>query len=71
MNSLLQHFGPQILRAVLLSAGSGGPRSVIPNLAELLASFVQRVQGDEMGRWLNAILWEVSEAGLLSIVTSC
>ncbi|ORY23548.1 armadillo-type protein [Naematelia encephala] len=57
-DALLGHFGPQILRAILLSAGSEGPRSVIPNLAELLASFVKRVPGEEMASWLTAILSE-------------
>ncbi len=66
-DSLIKHFGPQILRAILLSAGSEGPRSVIPNLAELLASFVQRVKGEEMGNWLNVILGEVS---LRKVVTN-
>jgi hypothetical protein len=64
----LKHFGPQILRALLLSAGSEGPRSVIPNLAELLASLVVRVPGEEMASWLNAILAEVSDHGL-SVLT--
>jgi hypothetical protein len=58
-DSLLKHFGPQILRALILSAGSEGPRSVIPNLAELLASLVVRIPGEEMAGWLNAILAEV------------
>lgn len=58
VETLLKHFGPQVLRAILLSAGSEGPRSVIPNLAELLATFVTRVNGVEMGQWLNAILAE-------------
>ncbi|RSH89503.1 hypothetical protein EHS25_002053 [Saitozyma podzolica] len=57
-DTLLKHFGPQILRALLLSAGSEGPRSVIPNLAELLASLVVRVPGEDMASWLNAILAE-------------
>jgi hypothetical protein len=57
-NSVLQHFGPQILRAILLSAGSDGPRSVIPNLAELLASFVQRVGVQEIAGWMQAVLAE-------------
>ena len=57
-SSLLHHFGPQILRAILLSAGAEGPRSVIPNLAELLAAFVQRVPGIEVGQWMNQILAE-------------
>jgi hypothetical protein len=64
----LKHFGPQILRALLLSAGSEGPRSVIPNLAELLASLVVRAPGEEMASWLNAILAEVSDHGL-SVLT--
>lgn len=55
---LLKYFGPQILRAILLSAGSEGPRSVIPNLAELLATFVTRVNGIQMGEWLGVILAE-------------
>jgi hypothetical protein len=58
VETLLKHFGPQLLRAILLSAGSEGPRSVIPNLAELLASFVTRVNGVQMGEWLNGILAE-------------
>jgi hypothetical protein len=58
VETLLKHFGPQLLRAILLSAGSEGPRSVIPNLAELLATFVTRVNGIEMGEWLNRILAE-------------
>ena len=57
-DDLLAHFGPQVLRAILLSAGNEGPRSVIPNLAELLASFVQRVPGVQVGQWLEMILWE-------------
>ncbi|ORX41250.1 armadillo-type protein [Kockovaella imperatae] len=56
--SLLQHFGSQMLRAILLSAGSEGPRSVIPNLAELLAAFVQRVPGIDVGTWMSEILAE-------------
>jgi hypothetical protein len=44
-----------MLRAILLSAGSEAPRSVIPNLAELLASFVQRVKGETMMRWFDEI----------------
>jgi hypothetical protein len=55
---LLNHFGYQILRAILLSAGSEGPRSVIPNLAELLAVFTTRVNGIQMGEWLTGILGE-------------
>lgn len=58
--TLLQHFGPDILRAILLSAGSEGPRSVIPNLAELLATFVTRVNGVELGQWLGGILAEAA-----------
>jgi len=57
-DTLLKHFGRQLLRAVLLSAGSEGPRSVIPNLAELLASFVQRIPGEEMMRWMAEVLAE-------------
>jgi hypothetical protein len=57
-NTLLKHFGPQILRALILSAGSGGPRSAIPNLAELLASLVLRIPGPELAGWLQAILAE-------------
>lgn len=56
--SLINVFGPRILRALLLSAGSEGPRSVIPNLAELLASLVTRVSGPDMSSWLDAILGE-------------
>lgn len=55
---LFRHFGAQILRSLLLSAGSEGPRSVIPNLAELLACLVQRIPGEAMASWLNAILVE-------------
>lgn len=51
-------YGARILRALLLSAGSEGPRSVIPNLAELLASLVTRVPGPEMSAWLDGILAE-------------
>lgn len=57
-DTLLKHFGPQLLRAIILSAGSEGPRSVIPNLAELLAGFVSRVPGLEMGQWMDVILAE-------------
>lgn len=57
-DSLIKHFGPRILRALLLSAGAEGPRSVIPNLAELLASLVTRVPGLEMAQWLKEILAE-------------
>jgi len=57
-DTLLKHFGKQLLRATILSAGSEGPRSVIPNLAELLASFVQRVPGEEMMRWMAEVLGE-------------
>lgn len=57
-DTVLKHFGPQLLRAVLLSAGSEGPRSVIPNLAELLAHFVQRIPGEEMMAWMDAVLAE-------------
>lgn len=53
---LLKHFGPQILRAVIVSAGGEGPRSVIPNLAELLASLVTRIPGEVMTGWLTDIL---------------
>ncbi|KAK4687604.1 importin-13, partial [Tremellales sp. Uapishka_1] len=55
---LFIHFGPQMLRAILLSAGSEGPRSVIPNLAELLASFVQRISANDLTRWFDAIFSE-------------
>jgi len=58
IETLLNHFGYQILRAILLSAGSEGPRSVIPNLAELLATFTTRVNGVQMGEWLTGILGE-------------
>ena len=58
VEALLKYFGPQILRAILLSAGSEGPRSVIPNLAELLATFITRVNGIQMGEWLGVILAE-------------
>ena len=64
VDALLKHFAPQILRAILLSAGSEGPRSVIPNLAELLASFVQRIGGEDLGFWMDAILSEVISSGL-------
>ncbi|RXK39632.1 hypothetical protein M231_03134 [Tremella mesenterica] len=57
-DALLQHFGPQMLRAILLSAGAEGPRSVIPNLAELLATFVTRIKGEALGVWLDQILGE-------------
>lgn len=55
---LIAAMGPQLVRALLLSAGSEGPRSVIPNLAELLASLVTRVAGENMAVWLDAILSE-------------
>ncbi|KAL1406931.1 hypothetical protein Q8F55_006343 [Vanrija albida] len=55
---LISHFGPQILRALLLSAGSEGPRSVIPNLADLLTALVTRVPGPEMSNWLDGVLAE-------------
>ncbi|KAL7420320.1 hypothetical protein Q5752_005289 [Cryptotrichosporon argae] len=55
---LLAHFGPRVLRALVLSAGSDGPRSAIPNLAELLAALVSRVKGDDMAAWLAAVLAE-------------
>jgi hypothetical protein len=55
---LVQHFGYQLLRSIILSAGSEGPRSVIPNLAELLATFVTRVNGVQMGEWLTGVLGE-------------
>jgi hypothetical protein len=54
----VRHFGPDILRALLLSAGSEGPRSVIPNLAELLASLATRVKGPDMNAWLDGILFQ-------------
>ena len=57
-DTLLKHYGPQLLRAIILSAGSEGPRSVIPNLAELLASFVQRIPGEEMMSWMDGVLAE-------------
>ena len=57
-DTALKHFGPAILRAILLSAGSEAPRSVIPNLAELLASFVQRIPGQEVMQWMTTILAE-------------
>lgn len=57
-DTLIKHFGPQLLRALLLSAGSDGPRSAIPNLAELLASLVVRVPGPDMAGWLQVILGE-------------
>ncbi|WWD06250.1 hypothetical protein V865_004336 [Kwoniella europaea PYCC6329] len=53
---LFAHFGPSILRALLLCAGSEGPRSVIPNMAELLAALVGRIKGEDMSRWLDQIL---------------
>ena len=53
---LISSFGPSLLHSLLLSAGSEGPRSVIPNLAELLASLVTRVPGPEMAGWLNDVL---------------
>jgi hypothetical protein len=31
---------------------------VIPNLAELLAHFVQRIPGEEMMAWMDAVLAE-------------
>ncbi|BEJ13429.1 hypothetical protein CspHIS471_0306030 [Cutaneotrichosporon sp. HIS471] len=55
---LVIHYGPRLLRALLLSAGSEGPRSVIPNLAELLASLVTRVNGPDIAAWLDTILAE-------------
>lgn len=57
-DTLVRHFGPEILRALLLSAGSEGPRSVIPNLAELLASLATRVKGPDMNTWLDGILFQ-------------
>jgi hypothetical protein len=57
-DTLIKHYGPQLLRAIILSAGSEGPRSVIPNLAELLAGFVTRVPGPEMAAWMDAVLAE-------------
>jgi hypothetical protein len=56
IDALLSHFGPQLLHSLLLSAGSEGPRSVIPNLAELLASLVVRIPGADMAAWLQTIL---------------
>nr|XP_019048282.1 hypothetical protein I302_02051 [Kwoniella bestiolae CBS 10118]OCF27212.1 hypothetical protein I302_02051 [Kwoniella bestiolae CBS 10118] len=53
---LFAHFGPSILRALLLCAGSEGPRSVIPNMAELLAALVGRIKGEEMSSWLDQVL---------------
>ncbi|OXG35215.1 hypothetical protein C367_00450 [Cryptococcus neoformans Ze90-1] len=53
---LLHAFGPSLLHALILSAGSEGPRSVIPNLAELLAGLVTRVSGDVMSAWLEGVL---------------
>ncbi|WRT63297.1 uncharacterized protein IL334_000202 [Kwoniella shivajii] len=53
---ILAHFGPMILRALLLCAGSEGPRSVIPNMAELLSALVGRVKADDMAGWLDGIL---------------
>ncbi|WVQ82597.1 hypothetical protein IAT38_004727 [Cryptococcus sp. DSM 104549] len=53
---LLFQFGPLLLRALLLCAGSEGPRSVIPNMAELLASLVARVSGEMMAGWLEGVL---------------
>ncbi|CAK9779796.1 ARM repeat-containing protein [Cutaneotrichosporon oleaginosum] len=55
---LVKLYGPRLLRALLLSAGAEGPRSVIPNLAQLLASLVTRSQGSDMAAWLDAILAE-------------
>ncbi|WVF66636.1 hypothetical protein IAT40_001376 [Kwoniella sp. CBS 6097] len=53
---LLAHFGPLILRALLLSAGSEGPRSIIPNMAELLAGLVGRASPTDMAVWLDGVL---------------
>ncbi|WVR03182.1 hypothetical protein IAU60_000173 [Kwoniella sp. DSM 27419] len=53
---LLAHFGPLILRALLLSAGSEGPRSIIPNMAELLAALVGRASPASMAQWLDGVL---------------
>ncbi|WWC85404.1 uncharacterized protein L201_000267 [Kwoniella dendrophila CBS 6074] len=53
---LFAHFGPLILRALILCAGSEGPRSVIPNMAELLAALVSRVKTSEISGWLDGIL---------------
>jgi hypothetical protein len=55
---LIKHYGPRLLRALLLSAGAEGPRSVIPNLGELLASLVTRVPGPDIAAWLDTILAE-------------
>lgn len=67
VETLLKHYGPQMLRAILLSAGSEGPRSVIPNLAELLATFVTRSNGVETGQWMDGIL---AEEGFPSVKTT-
>ncbi|WVQ72312.1 hypothetical protein IAR50_001862 [Cryptococcus sp. DSM 104548] len=56
MEPLLDAFGPALLRALILSAGSEGPRSVIPNLAELLANLVTRVSAQSLAPWLDGIL---------------
>ncbi|ODN73851.1 hypothetical protein L202_07374 [Cryptococcus amylolentus CBS 6039] len=56
MEPLLDAFGPALLRALILSAGSEGPRSVIPNLAELLANLVTRVSAQHLAPWLDGIL---------------
>nr|ODO01293.1 hypothetical protein L204_02021 [Cryptococcus depauperatus CBS 7855] len=53
---LLFAFGPSLLRALILSAGCEGPRSVIPNLAELLAALITRVSGSQMAGWLEDVL---------------
>ncbi|KAK8844673.1 hypothetical protein IAR55_006522 [Kwoniella newhampshirensis] len=55
---LFAHFGPLILRALLLCAGSEGPRSVIPNMAELLASLVARVSPSLMASWSEGVLMQ-------------
>nr|XP_031862141.1 uncharacterized protein CI109_002554 [Kwoniella shandongensis]KAA5529213.1 hypothetical protein CI109_002554 [Kwoniella shandongensis] len=55
---LFAHFGPLILRALILSAGSEGPRSVIPNMAELLAGLIARISPSLMASWLQGVLMQ-------------
>lgn len=54
---LWAHVGPGVLRAVVQGAGADAPRSVIPNLAELLAALVQRCGAQRAGEWLEGVLW--------------
>lgn len=57
---LLQAHGRAIMKAVLWGFAGVAPRSVVPNLIEMLGTLIVRCDGLVVGRWISEILFAVS-----------